>query len=173
MKLSSAAGCLALACLMPGAQAHILLETPQAPVGGAYKATLQVGHGCQGSDTTRIRVRIPDGVLNVKPQPKAGWTLELTQGRYDKPQMLHGTAVKQGVREISWTGDLPDAGYDEFTFHATLSSSLKPGQTLYFPVVQECKQGVSRWIDTSGSPQAEPAPSLKLTAPVAGSGHHH
>jgi uncharacterized protein YcnI len=45
------------------------------------------------------------------------------------------------------------------------------GQTLYFPVVQACKKGVVRWIDTTGNHQAaNPAPSLKL-APATHAGH--
>ncbi len=174
MKLPLLAGLLSMACLSPLAQAHITLQTPEAAVGGPYKAVLRVGHGCQGSDTTRVRVRIPDGVLGVKPQPKAGWTLEVTDGKYAQPETLHGAQVDHGVREIAWTGDLPDAYYDEFTFVATLASSLKPGQTLYFPVVQECKKGVSRWIDTSGAKGADsPAPGLKLIAPEKRHGDQH
>ena len=52
-----------------------------------------------------------------------------------------------------------------------LSGSLKPNTTLYFPVVQDCEQGVSRWIDVPAEGQAghgegskTPAPGLKLIA---------
>ncbi|WP_322996905.1 YcnI family protein [Castellaniella sp.] len=164
---------LCMAGVMPLAHAHISLQTPSAAVGSSYQAVLRIGHGCQGSDTTRIRVRIPDGVLAVKPQPKAGWVLTLTDGPYTQPETLHGASIDHGVREIDWTGMLPDAYFDDFSFVATLSPSLKPGDTLYFPVVQECTQGVSRWIDTSGNKKADnPAPSLKLTAPQPKGGHH-
>jgi uncharacterized protein YcnI len=180
MKFSLAAGMLALFGLATAAQAHVTLETSQAAAGSYYKAVLRVGHGCDGAPTSRLRVRIPDGVLAVKPQPKAGWTLDLTQGRYAQPQTLHGATVDSGVREISWSGELPDAYYDEFVFRVYLSDALKPGQTVYFPVVQECGQGVSRWIDTTGNPDAEgPAPGVKIVAPAhedgahGGHGHHH
>ena len=47
-----------------------------------------------------------------------------------------------------WSGGkLPDDNYDEFVLSTFLSGSLKPNTTLYFPVVQECEQGVNRWID--------------------------
>ena len=158
----------------PAAQAHITLAPSQAAVGGYYRATLRVPHGCDGSDTTGLRIRIPDGVLDVKPMPKPGWTLAIKQGPYDHPQTMHGSKVDQGVREIAWSGgDLPDAYYDEFTFLAYLAPSLKPGSTLYFPTIQDCKKGTTRWIDTSGHEEGagDPAPHLKLTAPNA-SGHH-
>src|SRR5690606_4621320 len=118
MKTSLLAGLAALALLAPAAQAHITLETQQAAPGSYYKAVLRVPHGCKGADTTQVRVRIPDGVLAVKPMPKAGWELKLVQGKYDQPQTLHGSQVDSGVREISWSGDLPDAYYDEFVFRA-------------------------------------------------------
>ena len=40
-----------------------------------------------------------------------------------------------------------DDNFDEFVFSSYLTAGLKPDTTLYFPVVQECEQGVSRWID--------------------------
>ncbi|MGB3274607.1 MAG: YcnI family protein [Castellaniella sp.] len=175
MKFSLAAGLVALLALATAAQAHVTLETSQAAAGGYYKAVLRVGHGCDGADMTRLRVRIPEGVLAVKPQPKAGWALELTQGKYEHPQTLHGASVESGVHEISWRGDLPDAYYDEFVFRVYVSDAFKAGQTVYFPVVQECGQSVSRWIDTSGKPDARsPAPGVKIVAPAhEGGGHGH
>ena len=176
MKFSLATGLLALSALAPVAQAHVTLETTQAAAGSYYKAVLRVGHGCDGADMTRLRVRIPEGVLGVKPQPKAGWTLDLTQGKYDHPQTQHGAPVESGVREVSWSGNLPDAYYDEFVLRVYLSDALKPGQTVYFPVVQECGDAVSRWIDTSGNPDVDdPAPGVKIVAPAHGAegGHGH
>jgi uncharacterized protein YcnI len=78
--------------------------------------------------------------------------------------------VSSGVKEIVWTGGpLPDDHYDEFVFVGYLSSELPPNSMLYFPVVQECEQGVARWIDlpSAGKKAADdhsdsPAPGLKL-----------
>jgi uncharacterized protein YcnI len=157
----AAAGVLAAA--LP-AQAHVTLQTRAAPVGSYYIAVLTVPHGCKGSDTVALKVQIPDGLVTVKPQVKPGWTIMTTDGQYPQPVKLHGTAIDHGVREITWRGgDLPDAYFDQFAFQGYLLPSLKPGETLYFPVVQECKQGTEHWIDTSGKPGvANPAPALKL-----------
>jgi uncharacterized protein YcnI len=149
--------------------AHITLESQQASIGGGYKAVFKVPHGCKGSDTVKIRVQIPNGVLGVKPQPKSGWQLEVVKGRYDKAyDFYHGAKVEEGVKEVVWSGGkLPDAFYDEFVMQGFLADSLKPGTMLYFPVVQECEQGVDRWIEIpaegkrSGDYPA-PAPGLKL-----------
>src|SRR6266853_1448549 len=51
---------------------HITLENQQAAVGASYKAVLRVPHGCEGSATVAVRVRIPEGFIEVKPMPKPG-----------------------------------------------------------------------------------------------------
>jgi uncharacterized protein YcnI len=152
------------------ASAHVTLETQQAPVGASYKAVLRVPHGCDGSATTAIRIRIPDGVINVKPMPKAGWKLDTVSGKYPKIHNLRDGKVSGGVTEIAWSGGkLADDHYDEFVFASALADDLQPGQALYFPVVQECEKGVHRWIEIpaagshgSHSEGSEPAPGLKL-----------
>lgn len=154
----------------PAAFSHVSLQTKQAPVASSYKAVFSVPHGCKGSPTVKIRIRIPDGVIGVKPQPKAGWTLQTIKGDYAQPYSLYGAQVSSGVKEIIWAGGpLLDEHYDEFVFVSYLSGGLTPETTLYFPVVQECEQGVARWIDvpSSGKKMAEshsdsPAPGLKL-----------
>ena len=54
------------------AAAHVTLENREATIGSSYKAVFVVPHGCAGSATVRIAVQIPDGVIAVKPMPKAG-----------------------------------------------------------------------------------------------------
>jgi uncharacterized protein YcnI len=159
-------GAALVTCGLVGiAFAHVTLEQRQAQVGSSYKAVLQVPHGCDGSPTTALRVRIPDGVIDVKPMPKPGWTLNLLKGKYTNAHSFYRAQVSEGTTEIDWSGGrLPDDYYDEFVFHAFLANDLQPGQTLYFPVVQECENGVHRWIEipTEGSDYPEPAPGLKL-----------
>ncbi|HRO11864.1 MAG TPA: DUF1775 domain-containing protein [Amaricoccus sp.] len=165
----------ALAVAAAGAaQAHVSLETREAPVGTTYKAVLRVPHGCEGEATKTIRVRIPEGMFAVKPMPKAGWTLETVTGPYAKPYKQHGSELTEGVVEVSWTGELPDAFYDEFVLRGTLAGDLAPGTTLFFPVVQECADKTERWIEIPASGQDPdsleyPAPGVTLL-PAAG-GH--
>jgi uncharacterized protein YcnI len=164
---------LAAACALAAtpAAAHVTLERPQATPGTSYKAVLRVPHGCDGSATTRLSVRIPDGVVTVKPMPKPGWTLDLVRGAYDRSyKVMHGEE-SEGVREISWRGHLDDAYYDEFVFTAYLAAAL-PAGPLYFPAVQECERGTTRWVDIPAAGQdphalAAPAPVLRLVAEQA------
>src|SRR5829696_1581472 len=83
--------------------AHVTLETQQAAVGASYKAVVRVPHGCDGSATTAIRLRLPAGVIGVKPMPKPGWKLDTVSGKYTKPFTLRGAKVSEGVTEIAWS----------------------------------------------------------------------
>ena len=149
---------------------HITLEGREATIGASYKAVFVVPHGCAGSATTKIRVQIPEGVIGVKPMPKAGWSLEAIKGKYASEYDFHGAKLSEGVKEVVWSGGkLPDDFYDEFVVRTFLTNTLKPGAMLYFPVVQECEQGVSRWIDIPADPayahdSKSPAPGVKLIA---------
>ena len=165
---AAAAGALLAAFASP-AFAHITLETSEAPVGSGYKAVLRIPHGCDGQATTAITLKVPEGFISAKPMPKAGWTLDITTGDYAQTYELYGAEVKSGATEISWSGgNLPDNEYDEFVVRGTLADSLKPGDTLYFPVLQSCGDKEEAWIaiPAAGQPEPEtPAPGLTLTSP--------
>jgi len=159
----------AVAFAASSANAHVTLENRQAAIGSFYKAVFAVPHGCAGSPTVKIRVQIPEGVIAVKPMPKAGWSVEAIKGKYAAEYDFHGSKFSDGVKEVVWSGGkLPDDNYDEFVISTYLTGGLKPNTTLYFPVVQECEQGVSRWIDipADGGDRSHdsksPAPGVKL-----------
>ena len=159
---------LLAALIASPAGAHITLERQEAAVGASYKAVFRVGHGCGTSPTLKVRVRIPDGVIAVKPMPKPGWQVETVKGKYDKScTMIHSVTVTEGVKEVAWTGRLPDENYDELVLSTYLTDDLVPGRMLYFPVVQECESGTHRWIEIpqdgkSPADYQEPAPGVKL-----------
>jgi uncharacterized protein YcnI len=73
------ATCAILVCATP-LFAHITLQDGAAAAGANYRATLRVGHGCDGSVTTGIRVTIPAGFNGAQPMPKPGWTLATKPG---------------------------------------------------------------------------------------------
>lgn len=168
MSNTSIVAAVAMLAAWPAA-AHVSLENRQASVGSYYKAVFAVPHGCSGSVTTKVRVQIPEGVIGIKPMPKPGWNLETIKGKYAAQYELHGAKLTEGVKEVVWSGGkLADDHYDEFVMATFLTDRLKPNTTLYFPVVQECEQGGSRWIDIpapgAGHSHADksPAPGVKL-----------
>lgn len=164
-----AAGLSALLLLLTSfhAHAHVTLESTRASADSYYKATLRASHGCKGSPTVKLRVRIPEGVTGVKPQPKSGWKLEINKVKLPAPLDIgHGVKITETVSEVAWSGgSLPDEHFDEFMMMMKLPD--RPGTTLYFPVVQECTEGVHRWIEMPAQGKSahdlkEPAPALRL-----------
>jgi uncharacterized protein YcnI len=150
------------------ALAHVTMQPNQAVAGGYFQTTFNVPHGCDGSPTVAIRIKLPDGVLSVKPQMKPGWTVDIKTRKLEgELPKLHGKTITETVDEVSWRGGpLPDNLYDSFGLIMKLPDTA--GKTLYFPVVQECEKGVNRWIEIPAAGQRpgdlhEPAPALRLT----------
>jgi periplasmic copper chaperone A len=154
---------------LPTAQAHIVLNQKTAVAGSYYRAALRVGHGCAGSPTTAITVRLPAGVRDTKPAPKAGWTIERKVEKLAQPYVSHGRSVTEGVTEVTWRGGiLDDAHFDEFLLQMQLPDS--PG-FIAFKVLQQCEQGKFDWIDAPASGgdtkgMKTPAAMLELVAPA-------
>ena len=157
--------------------AHASLESGEGISLSTYYAGVRISHGCEGEPTLTVRVTIPEGVVGVKPELKAGWTIETVVGDYARAYEYHGTRTS-GVKEIIWTGNsLPDDFYDVFRFRGYLSDALPVGETVYFPTVQECANGSHKWVEIPAEGQSrsdlkEPAPGLMITAdPMAGHNH--
>ena len=144
----SMAAC-ALCVLALPASSHVSLETKIAPAGSSYKAVFQVGHGCQGSATTGISVRIPPGFQGTRPYPKAGWTVVVQQEKLAKPYDNHGKPVTHEVSVVSWTAvgkdaALQDAHFDEFVLRGKLPET---GGPVWFKVLQTCASGSNDWSE--------------------------
>ncbi len=151
------------------ASAHITVQPRETPADSYVQLTFSVPHGCGGSATVAVRVKLPDGILSAKPQMKPGWKVDIKTRKLAAPLPgPHGGAVDQVVDEVDWRGGpLPDNLYDTFGMIVRLPD--RPGQTLYFPIVQECEQGVTRWIEIPSAGQGadklrEPAPFITLKA---------
>ncbi len=168
----SAAGCAVLISAFMGAQAsaHIVLDKREAAAGSYYKALFRVGHGCGTSPTVRVTVQIPSGILSVRPQPKAGWTIDIRRKTLPEPVVgPHGKTVTEVVSEIVWHGgSLPNEHFDEFALQMKLPDAADDG-VLIFPVIQDCAQGTRAWVEVPKPGQSRrdltsPAPTLTLTA---------
>lgn len=161
----------ALACASSGvsAWAHVTATPSEASADSYFQMALTVPHGCSGSPTVAVRVKIPDGVFSIKPQFKPGWEITIGNRKLDKPiDAGHGRMISETVDEVVWRGGpLSDNFYDTFGLVMKLPDAA--GRTLYFPVVQECKEGVHRWITIPAAGEEprdikEPAPFVRLKA---------
>jgi uncharacterized protein YcnI len=127
------------------AGAHAEITPKQVPAGGVATFTLSV-EGEENAPTTKIAMRLPAGMANVKPAPVPGWQANL------------------GGQVITWTGGRIAQG-DTGEFEIAAQFPRSPGKTLKFPVVQTYGNGtIVRWI---GAPSSQtPAPTIRLTAAV-------
>ncbi|MGO7037094.1 DUF1775 domain-containing protein [Rhizobium acaciae] len=158
-----------------GAEAHVTFLDREATQESTILATLQVPHGCDGKATTEVRVKLPEGFVFAKPQPKAGWELEVIKGDYQKTYDNHGDKVKTGAIEVRWkNGNLSDDFYDTFVIQGKVSG-VEAGSSLAFPVTQMCGDTVAAWDQVAkeggdAHGMKSPAPLLKV---VAGEDHGH
>lgn len=170
---------LSAAFVAATASAHVGLEYQVAPAGAMYKATFQVGHGCGTSATRQVTVTPPAGVLEARPMPKAGWSLEIQREKLAEPVTRQGRTVNERVARITWTvktpaDALPSDQYDEFVLMAALPAQAG---TLAWPVSQVCDSGRADWTEVPRPGQSphelkNPAPLLEVL-PAADSSHHH
>ncbi len=158
------------------AGAHATLEQAEAQANSYHKATIRIGHGCDGQATNTLTVYLPEGFIAAKPMPKAGWTLEITTAKFGKSYENHGTTIDEGVTQIRWTGGaLADAHYDEFVLRGRITG-FEAGTRLPFKVVQSCANGEARWDQVAADGQdphelANPAPLLTIVASDGHDGH--
>jgi uncharacterized protein YcnI len=153
-----------VATALPAA-AHVTIDPPQAAPHAYVRAALRVPHGCGDAATTRITVRLPEGLAGTRPMPKPGWTLVLTPREGAPAPTSHGAVRDLGT--ITWEGGcLPNEHYDEFVLRFRVPNT--PDTTLWFAVRQECEGGaVVDWaeIPTEGrrlSDYPHPAASMRL-----------
>lgn len=176
--LKTLGAALLVVALAAPAAAHVVLDETNAPAGSYFKATFRVPHGCDGSATTAISIRIPEGVISVKPQPKHGWTVTTEKAAYKQSYTLHGREVSEGVVKVTWEGGpLADDMFDEFSFMTKLPDDADI-MMLFFPVEQTCEEGSVSWDeiampDMDPHSLARPAPMLHLIHENGGGHHHH
>ncbi|NVD38594.1 DUF1775 domain-containing protein [Ensifer sp. HO-A22] len=159
------------------AHAHATLETDSAQTEKSFKAVLQVPHGCDGKATTEVQMKLPEGFVFAKPQPKPGWEVEIIKGDYQKTYDNHGDKVSSGPVEIRWKGgNLPDEFYDTFVVKGKISGFDKE-TVLAFPTVQLCgTDGKVVWDEVAAEGQnahdlKSPAPTVTVKLATGGDEH--
>jgi len=134
------------------ALAHIDPDPTEAQAGSDVSVGFTVQHGCDGSPTVQLDMRLPDDVSAPAAEPPDGWT----------GQVEGNVVTFEG-------GPLPDD--QELTFRVRMILPATPDTTIYFPFVQRCEVGEIRWIDIpsdgSNADLDEPAPAMQLIGPVA------
>lgn len=145
----------ALAVLVVGvaapASAHVTLDASTTGAGARSVLTLEVPHGCAGSATTEVAVRVPAGVSDVGAADTDRWSAAVTD---------------EGV-SFRTDHPLPDGMREQVVFSVRLPDRV--GAELVFPVVQRCEVGDSAWTEVGEDDAARddlemPAPVVVVTA---------
>jgi uncharacterized protein YcnI len=153
--LIAAVASTGLLALGGAVSAHIDPDPTQAQAGSRVTVGFTVEHGCDGSPTVRLDMRLPDGVTDAVPEPVDGWDGSVED--------VDGDTI------ITFAGG-PLADDVEGTFSVTMTLPPTPDTTVYFPFVQRCDAGEIRWIGIPAEPGDEldePAPAMSLVGPVA------
>jgi len=152
--------------LSTSAFAHASITPNTAASGATVKVAVAVPHGCDGAPTDKVTVVIPEGFVSAKPQVKAGWQVEVTEGDYAKSYDVHGEPVTKGAVSVTWSGgSVPDDQFDEFVLRGTVSSDTP----LAFATTQYCGTASVVWDEVTAEGQSphgleHPAPVLSVTA---------
>jgi periplasmic copper chaperone A len=171
----AATAAIALSLAAP-ASAHVT-ATPSTAAAGAYTVvTFSVGHGCEGSPTTRIEIQVPESVLSVTPSRNPFYDVEKTIEKLDEPVAdAHGNEVTERTASIVYTAStpLPDGERDAFELSFQLPDA--EGETLSFPTIQTCQEGETGWTEVPADGQdaeelESPAPAFEIVA-AEDSGH--
>ncbi len=153
--LASAIASVSLLSIAGPAFAHIDPDPAEAQAGARLTVGFTVEHGCEGSPTVRLDMRLPEGVTDAMPEPAEGWNESIETVDGDKIATFVGGPLADDV---------------EGTFDVTMTLPRTPDTTIYFPFVQRCEVGEIRWIGIPAEPGEEldePAPAMALTGPVA------
>jgi uncharacterized protein YcnI len=150
---------LALAIAAPLAASAHVTAAPSSTAAGSYSVvSFSVPHGCSGSPTTKVTLNLPSSIVAATPTVNANWTID---------------KVKSGdnVTAVTYTAKTPLAAdqRDVLALQVQLPKDAA-GQTLAFPVLQECVTGSTNWnepMNADGTEPAHPAPTVTVTAASA------
>lgn len=141
--VSIASATFALLMVGTAAEAHVEASPTKVKAGTSAVISFSVPHGCSGSATTKLAIKLPTGVVSPAAISKKGWT----------------SSVVGGVITFSG-GTLPATTVAVFKIKATMPTA--PG-VLVFPTIQTCAKGETAWIELTpaGKPEPDhPAPTI-------------
>jgi periplasmic copper chaperone A len=167
----AAAGLLVTALVLASpASAHVTVTPSTTEAGASTLVQVSIGHGCAGSATVAVQIRIPDTVYSVTPTRNPLWDLTVQKEPVVPPVTdQHGTRITDRVVAVTYRTDTPLPDGQRDTFDLALRLPADAGSTLVFPTIQTCEKGESAWIEVPAAGQDPeeldlPAPSFVLTA---------
>jgi periplasmic copper chaperone A len=130
------------------ALAHITPRPAKVALGATTDVSFTIGHGCSGSSTVSVAVKLP-AVVSATANPVTGWT---------------ATSADGVITYVAAT-PLPTKKKATFSLRVTFP---KTSQLAYFPIVQTCSKGSLKWVSKNHDSEL-PAPVVAVgTAVIPG-----
>ncbi|WP_164990351.1 YcnI family protein [Agromyces albus] len=167
---------LALAAPL-AANAHVGVDPTETAAGAYTVLGFGIPHGCGESPTTKLTFTMPDGIDRVTPTVNSNWSIEKVVQQLDEPKTdSHGANITERVAQVVYTAvtPLPSDLRDVIELSLQLPEDAA-GETLAFPVLQECTDGSTDWSEVAENGAAEPehpAPTVTVTE-ASGADHGH
>ncbi len=159
------------------ANAHVTV-TPTTTAASAYTVlTVSVGHGCEGSPTTKVAIQIPEEILSVTPSRNPLWEVTKEKQKLAEPVTdVHGNEVTERDAVVVYTAKTPLLDGYRDAFELSVKLPEEEGKTLAFPAIQTCEKGETAWAEIAAEGQdaeelEHPAPTLTITAADEEGGH--
>lgn len=159
------------------ASAHVGVEASSTAAGSYTVLSFSTPHGCGESPTTKLTFTIPEGISSVTPTRNANYTIDKVVEELPEPvQDSHGANIVERDAQVVYTAitPLPTDQRDVVELSLQLPADAA-GETLAFPVLQECTDGSTDWSAVVEEGEAEPehpAPTIVVTE-AAGDAHGH
>ncbi|RNL81330.1 DUF1775 domain-containing protein [Nocardioides marmorisolisilvae] len=156
------------------ASAHVTISPGEGHAGDYVVGTVAVPHGCDGSATTKVAIKIPEELLAVTPTINPSWNVEKKFVKLPKPVTnAYGEEVTERVDQVVYTAKkpLPDGFRDAFELSFQVPDVA--GTTIYFPTVQTCEKGQTAWVEIAAEGAEEPehpAPAYQVLPAVGAEG---
>lgn len=176
--LAAAGGAAALMLVGLGsASAHVTGDPTTTSAGSYTLVSFSVGHGCEGSSTTSVKISLPEELNAATPTVNSNWTISTETQKFNEPKTLaDGSKISQRTAAITYTAKTPLIDHQRDVFVLSFKVPDATGKTLYFPTLQTCEKGSTNWADIPKDGQdpeslKAPAPSFTVTAASAEDGH--
>ncbi|MFJ9585085.1 YcnI family copper-binding membrane protein [Streptomyces acidicola] len=168
----------AVVVLSSPAFAHVSVSPEgTAPKGGYATVNFKVPNERDDASTTKLEVTLPTDhpLASVQPEAVAGWKVEVTRSKLDKPVDLHGEKIDEAVSKVTWTatGKGIEPGFFQ-KFPLSLGQLPEDSDELVFKALQTYSdKDVVRWIEVPEKGQEEPESPAPVLALSAATEDHH
>jgi periplasmic copper chaperone A len=167
-------GVIAVGCVLgfaPRSAARVVAVPGQVRAGAFVEISIRVLAGCVDGEerkpTRRIEMRVPEGVVFVRPFSVPGWEVSTEVGELAEPVTVNDQTITRGIREVTWRAEDGALAPGHVVDLRLLLRTPPPGTpALRFPTVQYCAGAKTAWTQTPEPDQEDalerPAPTVRL-----------